>query len=368
MTITNDLAVLAGGAGGVNTGGFMRNRIINGAMVIDQRNAGASVTPTTIGSTYTLDRWVATNAQSSKYSVQQSSTVPSGQGFSNSLLVTSLSAYTIGASDYFYMVQYVEGFNAADLMWGTSSALSATLSFWIRSSLTGTFVVAVRSGSDDAAYPATYTINAANTWEKKTITIPGPTTGTFGTTNGRGFGFWFSLGSGSNFNSTANVWGAGGALSVSGSQNIVANNGATWYLTGVQLEVGSVATPFEREIYSNTLAKCQRYLPSFSYAGGANPYIGSGMAGSTTSAYYVIPYMVRPRIPATGIFVSSASHFAGFLASTATSNSTGVTFGGSNDSAAFILLSGMSGLVAGNATMIYMSNSGALMYFTGCEL
>jgi len=234
---------------------FLRNRIINGDMRIDQRNAGASVTPAS--SIYTLDRWNAVVSQSSRFSVQQSSVVPAT--FTNSMLATSLTSTAPSASDFFALTQYVEGFNGADLGWGTANAQTVTLSFRVRSSLTGTFVVAFRSGSDDAAYPATYTINAANTWETKTITVPGPTSGTFGTGNGRCFGVWFVLGMGSNFHGTANAWAGGSALGVSGAVNVVATNGATFYLTGVQLEVGTVATPFERRQYGQELALCQRY-------------------------------------------------------------------------------------------------------------
>jgi hypothetical protein len=232
-----------------------RNRIINGDMRIDQRNAGASVTPTS--SVYGLDRWYNVISQSSKYSLQRSTVAPAG--FTNSMLATSLSAYSVGTSDFFALVQYVEGFNASDLGWGAAGAQTVTLSFRVRSSLTGTFVVAIRSGSDDAAYPATYTINSANTWETKTITIPGPTSGTFATDNNRCFGVWFSLGIGSSFNATANTWGSGSALSVSGATSVVGTNGATFYITGVQLEAGSVATPFERRSYGQELALCQRY-------------------------------------------------------------------------------------------------------------
>ena len=258
----------------------LKNRIINGAMVIDQRNAGASVTPT--NGQFTVDRWQALASVSSKYTTQQNAgSVTPPDDFTNYLGATSTSAYSVGSGDYFYLLQKVEGFNASDLKWGTANAKTVTLSFKVRSSLTGTFVVAIRSGADDAAYPATYTINSANTWETKSITIPGPTSGTFATTNAACFGVWFSLGAGSGFNATANTWGAGGALSVSGSVSVVGTNGATWYITGVQLEIGTTATPFERRLYTNELQLCQRYY----FRATAN----SGGIGQGGAAVFVAP-------------------------------------------------------------------------------
>ena len=150
-----------------------RNRIINGAMVIDQRNAGASVTPTATG-TYGVDRWCGILSAASKFSMQQSTTAPSN--YKNSVLITSLSAYSVGAGDYFSFLQLIEGNNIVDLGWGTATAQSVTLSFWVRSSLTGTFGGALRNNASNRSYPFTYTISAANTWEQKSVTIAGDTT------------------------------------------------------------------------------------------------------------------------------------------------------------------------------------------------
>ena len=243
----------------------LKNLIINGDMRIDQRNAGASVSAQNV---YTVDRWQALASVASKYTTQQNAgSVTPPDDFTNYLGATSTSAYSVGSGDYFYLLQKVEGLNASHLKWGTASAKTVTLSFKVRSSLTGTFVVAIRSGADDAAYPATYTINSANTWETKSITIAGPTSGTFATTNSACFGIWFSLGAGSGFNATANTWGAGGALSVSGATSVVGTNGATFYITGVQLEIGTSATPFERRLYSQELMNCQRYYEkSYDYS------------------------------------------------------------------------------------------------------
>ena len=247
----------AQGGTGTTTGYYgFKNRIINGGMVIDQRNAGASVTPT--NGQYLLDRWAADVSQASKFTVIQSSTAPAG--FSNSLLVTSSSAYTVGTNDYFALHQFVEGFNTADFSFGTANATYITLSFWVRSSLTGTFGVGLRGASNTRSYTATYTINAANTFEYKTIIIPGDTSGTWLTTNGVGIGLFFSLGVGSANSTTAGSWQSVNATSPTGAGSVVGTNGATWYVTGVQLEKGSTATSFDYRPYGTELALCQRYF------------------------------------------------------------------------------------------------------------
>jgi hypothetical protein len=232
-----------------------RNRIINGDMGIDQRNAGASVTPTS--NTYTIDRWFAGLSQSSKFSVQRSTTAPTG--FVNSALITSTSAYSITSTDRFAFSQFIEGLNCTDLGWGTASAKTMTLSFQVRSSLTGTFGGAFQNNASDRSYPFTYTISAANTWETKTVTVAGDTTGTWLTNNEIGIQVRFNLGTGSTYSNTAGAWVAGDYRSATGATSVVGTNGATLYITGVQFEVGSVATPFERRPYGTELQLCQRY-------------------------------------------------------------------------------------------------------------
>jgi len=237
-----------------------RNRIINGGMVFDQRNAGAAVTPS--GGNYTLDRWMFELSQTSKVSCQQNaSSVTPPVGFSNYMGITSLSAYTSLSTDYFWVNQRIEGFNTSDLMWGTASAKAITLSFWVRSSLTGTFSGALSNGSSNRCYPFSFVINSANTWEQKTIIVAGDTTGTWSTDNSAGIKIHINLGTGSSRQGTANTWAAtdyrGG---VTGSVSLVGTSGATFYITGVQLEAGSVATPFEHRQYVQELALCQRYF------------------------------------------------------------------------------------------------------------
>ena len=237
----------------------MVNRIINGDMRIDQRNAGASVTAN--NDVFGVDRFQYSVTQSNKGTLQQSSTTPTG--FSNSLLFTSSSAYSIGAGDIFVIRQHIEGFNVADFGWGTASAATVTLSFWVRSSLTGTFGGSLLNASGGRAYPFTYTISNANTFEYKTITIAGDTSGTWLTTNGRGITLIFGLGVGSTYSATAGAWGDGSYISsATGSTSVVGTSGATWYVTGVQLEKGSTATDFEYVDYGRQLIQCQRYYES----------------------------------------------------------------------------------------------------------
>ena len=269
-----------------------RNRIINGDMRIDQRNAGASVT-VGAGASYQIDRWQSFSEQASKFSVQRSTVVPTG--FTNSLLATSLSAYSVLTGDRFIIRQNIEGFNVADLGWGTANAQSVTVSFWVRSSLTGSFGGFIGNSAIDRSYPFSYTISAANTWEQKTITIPGDTTGTWLTDNGVGLRLGFSLGAGATYSGTAGAWASSQILQPTGSVSVVGTSGATFYITGVQLEAGSVATPFERRPYGTELQLCQRYYFKIQ-ASGDNSTFGIGMGTTTTVADCLINFPVPMRI------------------------------------------------------------------------
>jgi hypothetical protein len=260
----------------------MRNRLINGGMVIDQRNAGASVTPA--NNQYTLDRYIAYLTQSSKFTVQQNAgSVTPPAGFTNYLGVTSSSAYSVTSSDFFGVAQYIEGFNTADLNFGTANAQPVTLSFWVRSSLTGTFASSISNNNFDRSYPYTYTINSANTWEYKTITIPGDTAGTWvGATNGLGLRVYFNIGAGSNYTGTAGAWAGSGLLTTAGAVSVVGTSGATFYFTGVQLEEGTAASPFEYRLITTELQLCQRYFFKQTYQ-QANTRFGTGLGEGGTS-------------------------------------------------------------------------------------
>lgn len=264
-----------------------RNRIINGAMVIDQRNAGASVTP---NSSYTLDRWSSINSQTSKFTVQQNAaSVTPPAGYGNYLGVTSSSAYSVAAGDYFAIYQPIEGFNTSDLAFGTASAATVTLSFWVRSSLTGTFGGALKNGAANRSYPFTYTISSANTWEQKSVTIAGDTSGTWvGATNGTGLSVQIGLGVGSTFSGTAGSWQGSNLISATGATSVVGTNGATFYITGVQLEKGSTATLFDYRDYGTELLLCERYYQII------DGFAGIGNSGGTTvSAVAIFPVTMR---------------------------------------------------------------------------
>ena len=273
----------------VPSSSFLRNRIINGDMRVDQRNAGVEVNPA-VNQTYYLDRWVAISSAASKYKIgQNAGAVTPPTGYPNYLGLTSLSAYTVGSGEVFAVRQRLEGLNVSDLAWGTASAATVTLSFYVRSSLTGTFGGAFTNNASDRSYPFTYTISVANTWEQKTVTIAGDTSGTWLTTNGIGINVTFSIGASSTVSTTAGAWAAGSYASATGATSVVGTSGATWYVTGVQLEVGTVATPFERQLYNAQLAQCQRYFQLMDMG-----YVyGYATASAQISSNYTFPVAMR---------------------------------------------------------------------------
>jgi hypothetical protein len=276
-----------------STGIGFRNRIINGDMRIDQRNAGASVTAN--NAVFGVDRWKFQATQTAKGTLQQSSAAPSG--FSNSLLFTSSSAYSVTSTDFFVHTHNVEGYNIADFAWGTANAQTVTLSFWVRSSLTGTFGGVLQNNAQDYNHPFSFAISAANTWEQKTVTITGPTSGVWLSTNGRGVNLLFGLGVGSTYSGTAGAWTTSNVFSATGATSVVGTSGATFYITGVQLEAGSVATPFERRAYGQELMMCQRYYSTVRLNAG---FIQASALGSDgTSPYYVVPFNYPVQMRAT---------------------------------------------------------------------
>ena len=255
-----------------------RNRIINGDMRIDQRNAGASVSVT--DGTYTVDRFKYVGSSSRITAQRSTSSLPIG--FDYALLLTSVGANT-PSSEANGIWQVIEANNVSDLAYGTANAKTTTLSFWVRSSAAATYGGAIQNASLNRSYPFSYTINSTNTWEYKTIAITGDTSGTWNTTGtSGGLTVVFSSGASSGFKGTANTWAGADYRDATGTSNLQATNAATLSITGVQLEPGSTATPFERRSYGQELALCQRYALS-SIPVGAGWGSNKGIAGSVGS-------------------------------------------------------------------------------------
>ena len=303
LTVTGDL--IASSLNGGQFGG-RRNIANNGAMQVDQRNSGSSYAQ--INSEYNLDRFRGNSfdggATTGKFTVQQSSTAP--DDFSHSLLVTSSASTADATSNIFNIEQLIEGYNTAHLNFGSSSAKTITLSFYVRSSLTGTFGGALKNSARDRNYPFTYTINSADTFERKTITISGDTSGTWvGSTNGIGLWISFGLGVGSTYSASAGAWGAGDIFSATGATSVIGTSGATWYITGLQLEVGQ-ATPFEHLSFGETLNLCQRY-----YYRRTNPstYLNYSIAYGTTdiqgTAFHPVQMRASPTLSFDGVLKAS---------------------------------------------------------------
>ena len=340
-----------------NSLGF-RNRLINGDMRIDQRNAGASVdTSNTTGVVFTLDRWAYRVLAASKFTIQRNAgAITPPAGFTNYLGCTSSSSYSVTSGDVFNVWQPIEGFNTADLAFGTASAQSVTVSFWVRSSLTGTFSGACRNNAANRSYVFTYSISAANTWEYKTVTIAGDTTGTWETGNNTGLFVQFSLGVGSTFSATAGAWQAGNFFGLSSAVSVVGTNGATFYITGVQLEAGSVATPFERRPFGTELALCQRYFELIDPSSGF--IFAVGQAYATNAAFVPLSFRTTKRALPT---FSTTGTLGGLTAGGSDAfGSLSLAIGNTNY--ARLLLSGASGLVAGNATGIYAITNSTLQF------
>ena len=318
-TVTGTLPVANGGTGVATAIDYgFKNRIINGGMVIDQRNAGASVTPA--NGAYTLDRYVVGAQQASKFSVQQNAgavTLP--VGFSKYLGVTSLSSYSVLATDFFEVGQIIEGQNIYDLAWGTANAKTVTLSFQVYSSLTGSFGGNILNGAETRCYPFIYSIPVANTWTSISITIAGDTSGTWLTTNGQGMKVFFSLGAGSSYAGPANAWSGNGYHGTVGTVSVVGTNGATFYITGVQLEKGSTATSFDYRPYGTELSLCQRYY--------CNNLTGVGTASSTTVVALNLNFPVTMRATPT-ILVTSALTISDSGANYAQSSANSGTYAG----------------------------------------
>ena len=290
MSKAAELAALIGS----QTAQTGRNIVINGAQNVAQR--GTSAVTIADAAQYRVDRFNAYDNTSGAFTYEQSTTTPSGEGFINSTKLTVTSADTsIAAGEYAYYAQYIEGTNFSQCDFGNSGAKSVTLSFFVRSSATGTYCVTLANSASNRSFVSEYTISSANTWEKKTITVAGDTTGTWLTTTGIGLKVFFCLAVGSTYQQSAGSWGTTSfAFGSSNQTNWLGTNGNTLYITGVQLEIGDVATPFEHEDFGTTLAKCQRYFENITSENGSVITIGQ-VYSSATDAAGPLHYKVQKR-------------------------------------------------------------------------
>jgi hypothetical protein len=340
-----------------------QNRIINGAMVIAQRGTGSFATNNIFG--YPVDRTYGTsNSATNRFDVQQNvGSVTPPAGFTNYFGCTSTGAYTPTSGEQFILRHSIEGYNIADLGWGTANAKTITLSFWVRSSLTGTFSGSLYNNDGTRSFPFTYTISAANTWEYETITITGDTTGTWLTTNGVGVTVGFNMGAGSTLTSTAGSWQAGYFVGANSSVDLVGTNAAIWYMTGLQFEVGSTATSFDYRPYGTELQLCQRYYQQLN----ANPStLGIlGFVDATTSllTYYYLPVSMRTA-PTFGTSGTASDYAIRSSASTVTACSVVPTGTASDANRIRIIATVSAGLVAGQGAALVGNTTSGILNFS----
>jgi hypothetical protein len=342
-----------------------RNLLVNGAMRVAQQYGSVLQTPS--NATWVIDQWVFGTTQSGKFTFQQVSG-PLALGFDTYAQFTVASAYTSGAADYFTYQQLIEAANLTALCWGTANARPVSLQFVVNSSVAGTFSGSLRNAAATRSYPFTFTISQANTDTLIQIpNIPGDTGGSWILSGAvGGLLVTFDLGSGTSFRGNAGSWQAGSFTGVTSAVSLVGTVAATFKVTGVQLELGSSCTSFERPTPDAENARCQRYLPAWVSTSTSDMLGGIGYAATTTSAIFDLAFRVTPRAPVTGLVLSSAAHFtvqtaAGTFAATA------VNFGAASANAAdmsFIT----SGLTAGSPCRVYFNNAAGKLLFTGPQL
>ncbi len=250
-----------------------KNLIINGACTISQRRGAATYTldANDGGGEYAVDRFRSWAIGGGAFTIQRSDNAP--PGFKNSLMYTVSTVDTsVGSSEYYCIQQRIEGYNIAHLKWGTDDAKPVTLSFWVKSDVTGTYTGSFWNGGQSYTCAFEYKIFESDVWEYKTVTIPGPRVGSYPTDNAVGIGIWWDLGSGAGFNAPVGVWQNTGDFRTTNQVQFIEHNGAKFRMTGIQLEVGLTATEFEHRPYGEEMALCQRYYQnSYDQAGGKYP-------------------------------------------------------------------------------------------------
>jgi hypothetical protein len=342
-----------------------KNRIINGAMVIDQRNNGASVNLVNSGNTFIVDRFFGFAAQNSKLTAQQNAGGLTGTnlpaGFRNYLGATSSATWTAGASENFVLGQFIEGFNTSDLGFGAAGAVSVTLSFWVRSSLTGTFSGSISNGAADRSYVFTFTVSAANTWEQKSVTIAGDTSGTWvGATNGLGLRLYFDLGCGTSGRTTAGSWAAGFFIGATGANSLGSASGATFYITGVQLEKGSTATSFDYRPYGTELMLCQRYY-YVHVKGSVKVFaLGANYSSSYMTSYVQFPVQMRD---APTLSIVTGTDYYVFYRNSGTDGMSTLTFGNATTLGGELYNDSQISGTAGNAGFVITNNGASFIAF-----
>jgi hypothetical protein len=279
---------------GAGNASSFKNRIINGNMTVSQYTNGATLTNVFNSGTYFVDRFRTggNNFATGRYSISQPSDAPSG--FSKSVRIDVTTTQTV--NDLWTITQAIEGYNTSDFNLGTATAKALTLSFWVKGGTVGTYALYLHNTDDTRSFVTTYTINSADTWEYKTISIAAPTSGTFSTINTKSLRVdWVLNVATAGITASLNTWISGDFTAASGCVNLLAVSGGNWSITGVQLEVGTVATSFDFRSYGTELALCQRYFARFNSLGGAYRGVGAGVTESATSISCVVKYPVAMR-------------------------------------------------------------------------
>lgn len=345
----------------VGPSSFLRNRLINGDMRINQRASTISA------SGYSVDRWSLGVSTSGAWTAAQSTVAP--PNFVNSLLFTKTTGGTPASGDTNYVFQGIEGFNISDFGWGTAAAKTVTLSFWVYAGATGTFGGSLRNGSATYyAYPFTYSIPVANTWTYVTVTVPGPTSGSWPTDNSFAGTVFFDLGSGSSARATAGSWQTGNFVGATGTTTYpTSTSGGTFYVTGVQLEIGSVATPFERRQYTTELQLCQRYFLQWTGTSAANgfPGIANGIASGATSGTITLITPVTMRATPSLSFSGTLNIYDGSTSIVLTS--IGTIYLVSPSMFWFVANGTGSSLTAGRGLLLYAQNAATNFFRADAE-
>jgi len=367
---TKDLRLVQAGAYVVPPTG-LKNKIIGGEFSINPWDRGNTLTAPTTG-LYTANMWVTSYTGAMVFDIIRTVDAPTpaqaGVYARNCLHVDITTAdASIAAGDQLTISTYIEGYNMVACGFGQAGTRYVTLSFWVKGAVTGTHCVSFCNAAGDRSYVATYTISSANTWEFKVLRIPVDTSGTWDYTSGIGLRVRFSLAAGSTYQTTGGTWTAGNFLATSAQVNECSSTANNFKLALVQLEYGEAPTPFEIRDAGTELSLCRRYLPAFRATTTVDYFATAGAAFSSTSTRINYHFEIEPRVPPTGILISSASHFSINDAGT-TAACTAVTFTAATKRVGRLQADVASGLTTGHAVDIYANSVSATLFWTGAEL